>query len=487
MSVHARTRHFSEEYGLLRARQAASAREGAEAVPEEVLQWVWYDRLYVPNALTTTDGVPLRVVAPGFWNRSEGPDFRSAQIEFGGRLRSGDVEIHKSPSDWRAHGHHDDARYNNVILHVVLDASAGFEPPRSASGIPMPTLVLRPYIDNDLHALAEGIREQEFPFDLEPSFGKCARFVEDYGPQRVVELLHLSGEWRMLYKARAFRERMDRMGADQALYESMFYACGFQQFKHHFSAIARALPYERARQLAADDAALLECAVLQVAGLLPTAWMADAPPPPHFERLNAIRAERFVGLRPLPLEWNRGGVRPTNYPERRLAGAARLVARTAKSGLMETLHGLWRDSSKPSAVRKRAEELFPAAVGFWAEHCTWTGNRLKHPVAMIGPGRVRSILGNVLVPAALALARQRRDRPMEERILAFFATLPAEPDNRILKLMTPRIFGHVKPPRLDFRKQQGMLQLFQDWCEPNPSCRNCGVQTYLDGTVEVER
>src|SRR5690606_34798285 len=150
---------------------------------------------------------------------------------------------------------------------------------------------------------------------------------------------------------------------------------GFQQFKHHFSTVARAMPYERARQLALEDASLLECAVLQVAGLLPANWVAETPPPPHFERLDAFRTERFEGLRALPLEWSRGGVRPTNYPARRLAGAVRLVARTAKTGLINTLYGLWRDPLKPSAVRKQAEDLFPAAVGFWSEHCTWTGNR----------------------------------------------------------------------------------------------------------------
>ena len=119
----------------------------------------------------------------------------------------------------------------------------------------------------------------------------------------------------------------------------------------------------------------------------------------------------------------------------------------------------------------------------WATHCTWTGKKMQTPTAPIGPGRVRSIIGNIFIPAALALARKNRDRAREERVLEFFSTLPKEPDNKIQKIMLPRIFGEAQPPKLDFRTQQGLLQMFHDWCEPNPSCRNCSVVRTLSSTV----
>mgnify|MGYP003520372778 CR=1 FL=1 len=72
-------------------------------------------------------------------------------------------------------------------------------------------------------------------------------------------------------KMRAIRERMDWAGADQAVYEAVLYACGFSKFKQHFRAVARHLPYDRARQLSQQDPMLLECAFLQIAGLLPDA------------------------------------------------------------------------------------------------------------------------------------------------------------------------------------------------------------------------
>jgi len=283
----------------------------------------------------------------------------------------------------------------------------------------------------------------------------------------------------MLNKARALRERMDRVGADQAVYEAFLAACGFSHFKHHFRAVARQLPYERVCQLGRKDPLLLETALLQIAGLLPNTLPEGTSAVPHFARLRALRRDHLGGMRSLPLVWRRAYVRPTNNPERRLAGAARFLARTAADGLVETLEGVWRADLKPIERRRAFEALFASPMGFWAIHCTWAGKKMQQPTAPLGPARVRSIIGNVFVPAALATARRDRDRIKEEKVFEFFVRLPKESDNQILRVMIPRVFGQSPKPRLDFRTQQGLLQMYQDWCESNPSCRGCSLIQYL--------
>jgi len=326
-------RRFSERYARLRGRRVPVARERRAAISEEILQCIWYDQLLEPGALRTDDGRALRVVSPGWWNRGEGPDFRGAQIEFNGRLRTGDVELHRTPAGGRQHGHHRDARYDGVILHVTLDGGDGTAALETSGGRPIPNLSMRGCLEDEIESLADRIEPDEYPHGVEGTFGRCAAMAEAYGSTGIAELLHLAGEWRMLFKARGLRERMDRVGRDQAVYEAFLSACGFGAFKRQFEAVARALPYDRARQLAQEDALLLEAAFLQIAGLLPESLPGDAKAVPHFDRVRKLREQRLEGLRGLPLDWKRVGVRPANYPERRFAGAARFVARTAQRGL----------------------------------------------------------------------------------------------------------------------------------------------------------
>lgn len=474
---------FSEEYARFRS-TCYCAREGRtveqEPVPEEVLQAIWYDQLFDGEGLRTVQGHSLRVHAPGWWNRQAGPDFRHAQIMFNGKLHTGDVEVHRTAAEWRGHGHHLDARYDDVILHVVFSPQGAENEARTSAGRGVASLVLAEYVREDLRALADVLESDHYIQGGEARVpGDCSRHLAAQDPGRIDAMVRLAGEWRMLAKARAMRERMERCGPDQAVYEAFMYACGFGHFKHHFRAVARQLPYERARQLAQQDPLLLEAAMLQIGGLLPESLPEGDTVAPHYGRLRALRRDYLEGLRSLPLEWRRVGVRPANNPERRMAGAARFVARTAGQGLSATLQSIWLGDCKPLERRRAFEALFPGATGFWASRCTWTGKKMAKSTAPLGQGRVRSIIGNVFVPAALAAARQEKDRPREERVHALFASLPKEPDNHVVKRMTERIHGPGAKPRLDFQLQQGLLQLHADWCETNPSCHRCTMLAHL--------
>lgn len=482
---------FSERYGQLRTYRTNVARERPDEVSEYVVQCVWYDQLLREEGLCCDNGRAIRVVSPGWWNRGEGPDFKGAQIEFAGRLRTGDVEIHLNHEGWRQHGHHMDWRYDEVMLHVVLDNAPAAVSPMTSTGTTVPTLLLLDFLEDDIREIADRLIMDEYPYNVQATHGHCAALTEAHGSEHLRRLAHLAGEWRMLFKARALRERMERFGANQAVYEDFLSACGFSRFKHHLRAIARQLHYDRVRQLGQEDGLLLEAALLQMAGLLPKALPEGTTAVPHYGRLRGLRRDRLEGLRPLPLEWKRGGVRPNNNPERRLAGAARFLARTAATGLVETLEDIWAQDLTPIERRREFESLFPKPMGFWSTHCTWAGKQMARPSAPLGAGRVRSIIGNVFVPAALAMARERKDRRREEEVFEFFSALPREPENKIQKIMMPRVFGNSKGPPPDFRMQQGLLQLYQDWCESNPSCQNCRVVAYLDidsdeATAEVK-
>src|SRR3990170_4688636 len=87
---------------------------------EAMLARLWAGQRFPAAALVTGEGVRLRVLHPGLPGRGAGPDFRDAIIAAPGRLLRGDVELHQRSSDFRAHGHHRDPRYDRLVLHVVF-------------------------------------------------------------------------------------------------------------------------------------------------------------------------------------------------------------------------------------------------------------------------------------------------------------------------------------------------------------------------------
>ena len=72
-----------------------------------------------PCALTAQDGRPIKIVERGRLNLDNGPDILDALIDIDGIRCRGDIEIHLRWEDWFRHGHHEDRRYRQVILHLV--------------------------------------------------------------------------------------------------------------------------------------------------------------------------------------------------------------------------------------------------------------------------------------------------------------------------------------------------------------------------------
>lgn len=86
---------------------------------EFILQKIWEQHSFLPNNLKTTDNKSLEIIEFGTINHSNGPDFINAKVKIDNQIHAGDVEIHYLSSTWHQHQHQHDPRYNRVILHVV--------------------------------------------------------------------------------------------------------------------------------------------------------------------------------------------------------------------------------------------------------------------------------------------------------------------------------------------------------------------------------
>src|SRR3989440_12629087 len=114
----------------------------SETLAESLMHEIWKDhsRFLVQKPLLS-DGAPIEIIHSGDLNDHRGgPDFMNAEIGLDGLCIKGDIELHREIGGWDDHGHSDDKRYSQVILHVVLDADT--EELQHASP-KIPVLILR--------------------------------------------------------------------------------------------------------------------------------------------------------------------------------------------------------------------------------------------------------------------------------------------------------------------------------------------------------
>src|ERR1035437_4231751 len=102
---------------------------------ESELITIWQEQRLERKTLRTEAGETLEIVYPGRRNEGRGGDFRDAAIMLGGRLVTGDVEVHVRSRGWQEHRHD--------CVFTIQTSSVGMKPvistfsPSSQTVIPM--------------------------------------------------------------------------------------------------------------------------------------------------------------------------------------------------------------------------------------------------------------------------------------------------------------------------------------------------------------
>ena len=80
--------------------QEAPGLYGNVRIEEEIIQWIWKEKLLLLDDLRTECGKKLILQKSGHWNRAEeGPDFRESSLRIDGMEQQGDVEVHLHARD----------------------------------------------------------------------------------------------------------------------------------------------------------------------------------------------------------------------------------------------------------------------------------------------------------------------------------------------------------------------------------------------------
>ncbi len=443
-----------------------SLREPPVSSPTEMeVQALWFEQLYQPE-LATDDGRTVQIIQPGFWNHGGGPDFTRAVVRFHKDGKSdddvtiGNVEVHLRPADWNAHGHHADAAYNETILHAVWETRSGKTVfPATASFRRVPQVVLGTQLVApwaELQPVCASLLRGPLPGAVP---GRCSPELARRPANQIADILRAAGLFRLRQKARRWFWRQRLTSPEQALHEALAEALGFHANQVPMRLVAQRLPWTLLRSL--DPEARL-AHLFGLAGFLPN------------ESVTRLQSETRGWLRKLweiwwkargPLDyallprsqWRLAGLRPLNRPERRLAALAQIVPRVPE--LLAALRA--RDAERFSAT------LLAIRDPFWEKHATLTGAPLRTPCRLLGEERAHDILINVFWPMVSLEDPDAAQLALRKINTAVNGAAQIASQRLLISALTPK-------QTREALVQQGLLQIFRDYCQTDCSqCRDC--------------
>ncbi len=249
---------------------------------DEVARRWW--ALPVGAALQLSNGSCYRLLFAGLRGTAAGPDVRDAVFSPGpddaAQALVGDVEFHVRASDWFAHRHHIDARYNRVVLHVVLLCDDNRPTCRQDGGvIPTCSLYDQPALSfSPAQSALSPLSSAE-----EAAYWPCHDVLRRLDEEERARLLRTAGLLRFEQKVESFVEQLHAAERQQEQQPT-------EQLYDHclLPALAEALAYGRDR--AFFRAAVLYLLGLDGAGRVPQpSGRAVEPPSLDAARLHALR------------------------------------------------------------------------------------------------------------------------------------------------------------------------------------------------------
>ncbi len=395
---------------------------------EAWLAGIWARQAFDRRELRTTSGLDFQVVYPGLQVGGAGPDFRDAILALpDGRLLRGDVEIHLHSQGWEQHGHGRDRAYDGVLLHVVLIAGGRTY---NSQGAPVLTVELGERLQR--RGPGKAARLAETQAQLTYVVAPCRERLPRLQPAELDSLLRSLALERFHAKQAVFEGELAVYEPDQVLYAGLLEALGYSRNREPFRELARLAPLDAAA--CARTPERIQAMLLDAAGLS----SGDR---------GVLEELGLPGMRLEPGAWQTAGVRPDNWPARRIAQGAAVLARLVAGGLVDELLGPLTEAQDADGASVRR------AQARWHDQLRETG-----------PQRADAIALNVLLPFAAAYGQATCHFGLAERAQATWLAYPVEGGNQVTRLMRREVMGTLTPALKGAAGEQALLHVWDSWC-----------------------
>ncbi|HCY77761.1 MAG TPA: hypothetical protein DHV28_17765 [Ignavibacteriales bacterium] len=479
-------------------------------IPEELIYKIWEEKR-LDSTLTTADGLSVEIMDCGVRNNDEaGPDYRHARIKIGNITFTGDVEIDTLHSDWKAHGHNLNQRYNKVILHAVLSNDSSYPFVVTQSGRKVPTLSLDQYLSSsiketiqlDLKAinsedeikmpcaqLNHQVDQKEKLYYIK-NLGllrfrkKCEKNIE-----RLKELILLNElqikEPKILHDFHKEISERDFNLKDfenlenwqQLYYEQVFEALGYSKNKDIMLKLSRAVDVKFLKSIQNPTVEKIESVLFHISGLFPD--VVDIPNEETSEYIrksldlwNSVKNNYDSGLLNKN-DWNYFKLRPQNFPTIRIAAGARLLERIIlQEQFIKFINIFKQHNDVNKLIAKLRNELIIKGDGYWASHYNFnkeTKSLLKY---FIGLGRADEIVINIILPIYSIYFEIHGNKELSQKVLDLFLNYYQKEGNHLVDQINETL--GLKNEKFRSVYYQGMIDLFRNYCIKK-KCMECEI------------
>ena len=425
--------------------------------PEQLLHYIWKYKLYTNRLFNSSDGDKVEIIDPGMLNVNSGPDFFNAKIKVGNKTWAGNIEIHKSSSDWIKHKHQSDPAYDSIILHVVekIDCEV-----YTHQGRRIPQVVIQ--IPDKVASNYSQLLSSNFTIP-------CTNKLKD------IPKIHLNNWLSALLVERLERKTNDiytlldkfNNSWDETFYVLLARNFGFGLNSDVFERLALSLPYFYI-QKHSDDIFQVEALLFGQAGLLEDDSILDD----YYLQLK--REYKFLQkkytLKSLDgFLFKSLRVRPQGFPQVRLAQLATVLQQSKR------LFSHVLDKEDENMIR-----LFfhINASEYWQTHYTF-GKPSKKSTKYPGDASINVILINTVAPILFAYGKKNNIEKYCTRALSILEALKPERNSLVTEFKK-----HGVSP-LNAADTQALIQLRKEYCDQR-KCLYCKVgYQILSGKVDV--
>lgn len=406
---------------------------------EQLLHYIWQYKLFNTSELKTTIGNELQIVDFGKYNTDGGPDFWNARIKIDDVILAGNIELHVYASDWKQHGHQEDRKYDNVILHVVYFNDAPLPH--------LPTLELNGRIPVILLDRYEAMMQSQHTLICGNSINSVDDFVLEHWKERlIIERLERKSEDIL------FNLAVNGNDWEQTCYQLLGKYFGSHINKEPFEQLARLLDYKLLMKHKTDSFQI-EALLFGVAGFLNKDFVEIYP--------RALKEEYLFlkhkyGLKQMyEHQWQFLRIRPVSFHTIRIAFFAQFIRQ------MPFLHKIIEEDLFDTI----AETM--AVSDYWSNHYVFD-KMSKLKTKKMGHDFKAVLQINVFIPLLYAYGKYTSSEKFIEKAIDLLRQIPAEQHSKTAVFEEVRLASHYA------FDSQAFTELYDNYCSLK-RCLQCAI------------